>query len=309
MIRAAERSVGAAWTDCVARRASRWGVGAIVAVLATSAACTRPTRQFELRQLTLSCQEGNTLAHETLTAMGYVVGEIDPAAPAHPGTLRAVRAPDAPRGVAQRVVVRIECRPDGVDVDAVGDGALAGEVEVKRAFYVAFNSVRSMNAGQRDLAAAMVAGTAPESLQRKDVEVVMVPLRGQTAKLDFHFDLVAGGVLPVRVEIRNFTGRRYRLDPATVRLTRADRERVPPLLIDDAAGRIASAPARGPGAEALGRDAVAVRLREQQLTAAMLAPRAEVRGFLYFPAGEYVRGRLVLTEEESAETEGFVVEF
>lgn len=281
------------------RRGGWWiGIG-----LATLAACAPPVRQFDMRGMVLSCDEANRLSYETLTAMGFTVGTVEPAALGHPGALHAARTD----GGATPVTVRIECLPAGVNIDASEDGAVVGQIDFKRGFFIAFASVRSMATAQREVSAQMDAGTAPASLQRRDVQLVIEPLRGQRAKLDFPFDLVAGGVLPVRIEIHNLTARRYQLDPMAVRLTRADRERVPPLSPEDAAAQMADGLPRA--ATGLDRAAIAARLREHLFAATLIAPRGVARGFLYFPLADYTRARLVLTEEDSQETEGFVVEF
>jgi hypothetical protein len=133
-------------------------------------------------------------------------------------------------------------------------------------------------------------------------------VRGQEAKLDFEVDLAAAGVLPVRVTVANRTKHGYRLDPGEVRLTRADQERIAPLGVGAAAARVAGAKAQasaGAPTEAQAREI----LEHHLFTAVTIDPGAHVSGYLYFPLAEYLRGRVVLTERESEEDEGFLVEF
>ena len=62
-----------------------------------------------------------------------------------------------------------------------------------------------MDAARREMTEKIDAGTAPASQQRGDLQVLLEPIRGQEAKLDFKLDLAAAGVLPVRVTIANRT--------------------------------------------------------------------------------------------------------
>jgi hypothetical protein len=279
---------GRRWLRQCGLRWAPWTAAGLLAI----AGCTPAVRQFELRQQALSCDEANRLAYETLTAMGYSVTSVDPARAGKPGVLLAVRSDARP------AAVRVECMPTGVDIDAAEVGAVVGQADFKRGFLITFLSLRTARAGEKELSGHMMAGTAPASLQRKDVQVVVEPLRGARASLDFDVDLAAGGVLPVRLAIRNLTAHRYRLDPTAVRLTGADGERVPPLSPDRAAALLTSTDA-----------AVAGRLRERLFDAKRIDPHAEVSGYLYFPLANYTQARVVLTDDESEEVEGFVIEF
>lgn len=271
--------------------------------------CSPPIKHYEIREPGLSCAEANRLAHDTLVGMGFAIRRFDPAAPGGSGRLQGTR--EVAGGGTQSVTVDIDCKPSGVEIDASEDGKVLGQIEFKRGFYISFGSIRSTARAQAEMDKKMVAGTAPPSLQRGDVRVLVTPVRGQSAKLDFALDMAAGGILPVRIAISNLTERSYRLDPDDIRLTRADRQRATALSPEEAAGRVVAARKgeTGEPVTTLSREQVAERLRAKLLKARTVVSRSEVVGFLYFPLADYTRARVLLTEAESGETEGFMVEF
>jgi hypothetical protein len=274
-------------------------------------ACNPPIRQYDLNDQPLSCDDANRLSYRTIEAMRFKVGEFQPGAPGQPGVIKATRVVAGENGREQSVTVTVECTPTGANIDASEDGAWLNQLEFKRAFHHAYLNVVSMNASRQQLDQQILAGTAPESQQRRDVKVVVQPRRGQASKLDFAFDLAAAGVLPVRVEIANLTPRTYTLDVSAIRLTRADRERVAALTPAEAAERIANAKQGNPPqpVTALSRSAIADALALRQFAASEIAPGAEREGFLYFPLADYIGARVVLTDKESGEDEGVRVEF
>lgn len=292
-------------------RRRRSGIAPIAGVLLLLAACNAPIRQYDLNDQPLSCDEANRLSYRTIEAMRFKVGEFQPGAPGQPGVIKASRVVSGENGREQSVTVTVVCTPTGANIDASEDGAFLNQLEFKRAFHHAYLNVVSMNAARQQLDQQILAGTAPESQQRRDLKVVVQPQRGQASKLDFAFDLAAAGVLPVRVAIANLTPRTYTLDVAAIRLTRADRERVAALTPAEAAERIANAKQGSPPqpVTALSRTAIADALVLHQFAAREIAPGAEREGFLYFPLGDYISARVVLTDKESGEDEGVRVEF
>jgi len=282
-----------------------------VLAFAGAAGCNPPIKQYEIKNQPLRCDEANRFAHETLTGMGFAITAFDPAEPGRPGTLKGQREGGVTRAQTQSVVVRIDCAPAGASIDAAEEGKWLGQLDFKRAFYLSFVSVREAAARRAETEAKMAAHALPASVQRRDVRVLLAPVVGPTSKLDFGLDLTAGGVLPLRIQIDNLTERTYLLDPGEVRLTRADRRRVNPMSVEEAAARLAAArdAETGEPMTTLTQSQIAARLGDRLFTARRLPPGARAEGFLYFPAGEYKRGRMVLTEEESQETEGVMVEF
>lgn len=275
-------------------------------------ACTPPIKQYELKHQRLSCEEANRAAYRSLRAMGFAITAFERAGAGRRGVLKGSRDISGAGERRQEVTVAIDCTATGVSVDAHRDSGWLDQIEFKRGFYHSFTNVVSMTAARAEMDARIAAGTAPASQQRRDLQVLVEPVYGLEAKLHFDFDAAAGGVLPVRISIRNLTAHSYSLQPAEIRLTRADRERVEALSPEEAAARIARAPTQ-PGAQAwaapLSVEAIAASLRTALLTATEVKPQAQTSGYLYFPLADYTRARVVLTERESGEAEGFLVEF
>jgi hypothetical protein len=185
-----------------------------------------------------------------------------------------------------------------------------GQLEFKRAFFLSFTAGQLMDERRREMEAKVAQGTVAASPERQGLHVLVEPLRGQAAKLDFDIDLPGAGLLPIRIRVVNPTAQRYQLSPDEIQLTRADRVRVPPLQTHEAVSRILGARYEdGTPVTNLSGDAVRDRLGRVRFTTTELAPRSEAKGYLYYPLAEYLRARIVLTEAESEESEGFVVEF
>jgi len=289
-------------------KTTRGRVAAPLVLLVSLAACTPPIRQYELREQPISCEEANRYSYETLASMGYTIASFEPATPSRPGKARASKK-NPVSGAREPVTVSIECRSGGVDIDASEDGKLLGQIDFKRGFHMTFGSVRMMAKSRAEQEKRQAQGTA-DTLQREELNVRLEPVPGQAARLDFDLDLSVAGVLPVRVRVQNPTARAYRLDPDDIQLTRADRERVGALSVDDVAQRMESAKTpQGEPATSLGVSQIAERLRQKLFTTRSVKPQSDSRGFLFFPLAEYKRARVVLTEQESGETEGFAIEF
>lgn len=290
-----------------ARRLGALATRVIALALAVGASgCASAVRQYDLIDRPMSCEDANRVAYRTLQAMRFTVGEFQPAEPGRPGVMHGQRtAKDDHRSVT----VRITCSATGATIDATEDGEWLEQMEIKRSFHHAFTNIVSMTAAQDELDAKVVAGTAPASQQRRDVKVLVEPLRGQAGRIDFPFDIAAAGVLPVRIDITNLTAQTYTLAPTELRLTTPSRERVAALTPAEAAARIAAARVDGAPLTTLSPTAIASVLAGKQFEATSIAPGAQQRGFLYFPLAEYVSARLVLTDSESGEDEGVRVEF
>ncbi len=273
------------------------------------AACTPPVKQYALRNQPLSCADANRTAYRAVQSMRFTVTSFEPAASGRRGVIKATRT--AFDDSTQKVRVLIDCAASGASVDIEEEGALFGQIELKRPFYQSFTNIVSMDAARADMDARIDAGTAPASQQRRDLQVLVEPVRGQAAKLDFDIDLAAAGVLPVRITIKNHTAQAYRLQPADIRLTGADRTRVAALSAAAAAQRVAATrlPDGTTPSTALPQTAVNERLRGALFNAEAVAPGAEASGYLFFPLAEYRSARVTLIEAESEESEGFLVEF
>ena len=277
-------------------------------VLSTALSCTPPVRQYGLKNQRLTCVQANEYAFHTLQSMGFAVSAFEPAVVGRSGTIHGSRQE---RGV-QNVTVTITCLSDGTaNIDASQDSQLLGQVDLKRGFYMAFNGVAAQTA-IREAAAREEAQRTLEQKKEKGLRVLLQPVAGQGAKLDFALDLAADGILPVRVTINNASARSYSLDPDDVVLIQRDGTRVRPLPIDEVAERVAAAErAKSDGAAATPTDsaAIAQRLGDRLLRTRAIPANQQLSGYLYFPLGTYTKGRVTLEDQESEEAEGFVVEF
>jgi hypothetical protein len=285
------------------------GVCAVAGALLT--ACTTPLQQYTLRNLSLSCDEANRATYRTLDAMGFAVTDFKPATAAAAGVAKGNRETGEPGLTTERVTVRINCSSGATTIDAREDGKVLGQVDFKRAFFLSFTAGQAMEERRREMEERIAQGAVEPSRERRGLQVLVEPVRGQAAKLDFEIDLAAAAVLPIRIRVVNPTDRRYTMSPDDVQLTRADRTRAAPLPTREAVTRVAAAKDPGTGAPVtdLSTDALSERLGRLRFTATRIEPRSEAKGYLYYPLAEYRRARVVLTEVESDEAEGFVIEF
>jgi len=286
---------------CVQRRR------AVAAGLLVLAACVPPVRQYEIRNERLTCEQANQYSYRTLQSMGFTITQFEPAVAGQSGTLRGTRDN---RGT-QKVTVRITCDGGNADIIASDDGAFLGQLEFKRGFFLAFSGTASQAAISESVARDE-AQRPLEQKRTKGLQVLIEPVHGLGSKLDFDLDLAAGGVLPVRLTVVNASTRTYRLDPSDVALAQADGTRVRPLPVSVAAQRVADAlRQKGSGSEAPAPDAtqIAQRFGAQLFTAKTVTSNQTIKGYLFFPLGDYTKGRVSVEDEETEESEGFVVEF
>ena len=281
-------------------------VAIVCACLSIVVGCIPPIRQFDLKNQALTCEQANDYTYRTLQAMDFTITEFQPAA-GRRGTVRGTRVQ---RNYTQSVTVVITCNGTTANVDASEDGRFLGQLEFKRGFYLAFTAIAAQTAVTEARAREEV--QRPAALKKREgLQILLRPVEGLAAKRDFGLDVAAGGVLPVRVTITNASSRSYTLDPDDVVLVQADGARVHPLPVREAAQRVAAAEQRNATADNAACDdaEVARRFEEKLLTARSLTGDQGVKGFLFFPLAHYVKGRVSLEDQESEESEGFVVEF
>jgi hypothetical protein len=283
-------------------------IGCLVYMSSAALSCTPPVRQYDLKNQKLTCVQANEYAFHTLQSMGFAISAFDPAAVGHTGTIHGSRQ----EREVQNVTVNIICLSDGTaNIDASVDSQLFGQVDLKRGFYMAFTGVAALTA-IREAAAREEAQRPLEQKKEKGLRVLLQPVAGQGAKLDFALDLEVAGILPVRVTINNASARSYNLDPDDVVLIQRDGTRVHPLPIDEVVERVgATERAKPDGAAATPTDNAAItqRLRDRLLQTRAVSANQQLSGYLYFPLGTYTKGRVTLEDQESEEAEGFVVEF
>lgn len=239
--------------------------------------------------------------------MGFSLSALEPAAVGKPGAMHGTRRTETG---TESATVAITCRAGGgADIKASQDNSFLGQLEFKRGFYMSFTGVVSQEEGAAE-AAQSEAARPFEQKKRKGLQVWLMPIPGLGSKLDFDLDLAAGGVLPVLVTVNNVTTRTYKLEPNDLVLIQNNGTRVPPMALHDAAQRIASAGGkqakRSPAPDLA---EVTQRLESRLFATHSVAPKQSVSGYLFYPLAQYTKGRVVLEDAESEESEGFVVEF
>lgn len=274
------------------------------------AACATPVQQYALNDLRLSCDEANRTTYKALAALGFTVTTFTPAAMGRPGEAKGTRSERTADGGPQNVTVSITCAPTGSAVDAREDGKLLGQVDFKRAFFLSFTSTQHMDERRREMDEKVAAGTAPASQRPQGLKVLVEPIRGQAAKLDFEMDMAAADILPVRVRVLNATTRTYTFVASDVQLVRSDRARIAPLSLEEAVARLQKGKdAQGQPLTALGPTELTERLRQRLFSTTQIGARSDASGYLYFPLGDYLRARVLVTDVATEEAEGFAVEF
>jgi len=279
----------------------------IVAALCVSAlaSCTPPIRQFDLKDQSMSCDEANRFAYESMKSLGYTISTFTPAVP---GTAGVVKGSTEEKHRSGSATVVVTCGGAGPTIDASEDGKWLGQVDFKRAFYMTFVSLvsqkRALDKATQEQAALPIA-----QRRQQGFEVLITPLRGLDARLDLPADLTPAGVLPVRIVINNRTGSSYRLDAGDIVMVRSDGTRVQPLSVDEVVERVRSGPAPATGAAPPDLANLAQQLRLKLFTVDDVRPDGSAQGLLFFPLDLYRRARVLVTESQSEETEGIVVEF
>jgi len=275
--------------------------------LSLLAACTSQLRQFDLNDRPLTCEQANQYAYRSIQVMGFAITEFEPAAIGRPGTLRGWREH---YDGTQRVTVAITCAAATAGVIASEDGRFLGQLEFKRGFYMTFTSLVSQ--AEANAAAATAEEQRPlEQKRAQGLQVLLQPVHGLGAKLDFDLDLAAGGVLPVLVTIVNVSSRRYTLNQEDIVLVEKDGTRVHALAAGAAAAQVGRALRQAAGDAAADVDdaAIKARLESRLFRSRSVTANETVSGYLYFPLAGYVKGRVVLEDVESEESEGVMVEF
>lgn len=271
------------------------------------AACAAPVWQYDLRGQTLGCDQANEAVYHTLRVMGFTVTAIEPALVGKPGFVRGTRERDG----QQNVRVDVSCDGHSADIVAAEESRLLNLTEFKRSFFLAFGAAASARADDRAAAAAEAAAPL-EQKHKKGLRVLLQPVPGPGSKLDLGIDLSTANVLPVKLTITNATSRSYAFDPSAVVMLLKGGARVAPLTVADAASKaVASAIGASTDGDTVAPSADTLReaLASRSLRVTQVLANQTVEGFLYFPLGEYVRGRVTFEDSSNGETEGFFIEF
>lgn len=249
------------------------------------------SRATRVSEPMVSCSEATHSAIQAVRRMGYTVTEVKRASAAEPGLVTGVRergfAPANPVAGGQNTMkVRVTCSDRGSSFEAVSDeGGLA-----QLSFSSNFSSVL-----KKEISTKTVRQTRPAE-EARGLIVTMEPARPNDALAVFGEDLPGAGVTPVKVEINNRSDRRYSFegDRVTLVTTQGKREKA---LSPDAAAAMA------------GLSASAAKLRDKAIPEGEIAAGEARSGYLYFRASTYRRARVVLTDIESEEPEGFSIGF
>lgn len=286
------------------RRVRAFLLGALVA------GCTPVSRSYEVHSAELGCEEANRYVYGAVTDMDMKVTSFTQAKPGRPGRITAV-------GRDRDGEVTITCTPEaGVVIDprqtSMGDRTFERGIFLS----VTGRSGLRMDRGEitgrdkpvGDLAQAVTAG---EPAPSGSVLVEVQPQRGFETVLDFDADLASAGILPIRVTIRNGSGRAYAfaLDGLTLR-RRDSSEPAPRLSAKDAAASLAAKAGSGGSQTRSGNVESAARIMlEKELKGAKLPPGGSVTGYAYYPVADYERAKVQMLDVAAGEMESFLVEF
>jgi len=242
----------------------------------------------------LSCTEAMRIARIAVMRFGYTVRKVVDARPGVPG--RVVGAKDtgwqASMGEGDTVVmlVTVTCTDAGADLEATTNESFVERRTLPKRFATVV---------EKELAVKPIKPRISNEPEQGLV-VQVEPLRGRDAQVEFGANLTGAGITPVKIEINNRSPRRYEFHRKDVQLVTVGGSREEPMQIGDATGRIATDVGAAAGQSAL---------REKEIQDGSIAPGGSLSGFLYFKASTYRRVRVVLTDVESQEEEGFSVEF
>jgi hypothetical protein len=238
-------------------------------------------------QAGMPCSEAARVAQGALYRVGYVPEATTAPQPGAPGVVVGKRAAGYDIGSNQAshqytTTVTVTCSNAGADFDAVTDEPLPGSLSFKTDFAKAVETVAARRIQRPALAERPATGMV----------ITIEPLRGGEARSELGVDLP--GVTTVRMRIENRTDRTYAFAAERVQLVTQEGERVAPL---------------SPAATAAQAGGAASVAAGKRIPDGVLAPKASLSGFLYFPASAYRRATVLLIDQATEEEEGFRVEF
>lgn len=276
------------------RTGTGWCVGLVLFGLGGCAAVSNEPARLTLEEPRVTCAQALRASRDALRRLGYTIEEVVPESGDAPGRVVAVRhagwtAADPSGAGSHRATALVRCGDAGATVTAEAGGEAMERMRFPGAFGEAFRQALESDRPRPAAAAARPEGSG--------LAVAVVPLAPGEASPFAAIDPLAAGILPVRIEIANRTERRYRFDPATLRLTTVGGERRAPLTAAELQRRLGAA-----------ADAAAA-LREAAIAAGEVGAGEVRRGYVYVDAATYGRAAVTLTEVESGESEGFSVRF
>lgn len=257
-------------------------------------------QQARFEEPMLACGDAMRAARAAVIRIGYTVKKITPAHDGNPGTITAHRysgwaaaTPEA-EGISS-MTVAVHCTDAGAQFDMTASQESLG-------FSREFNTTLTREIeklSRQESRRPRTAAQRKEAQEQKGLILAVVAERSRRAVAVFGSDLPAAGITPVHIHITNRSTRHYSLDPSQVRLISTQGSREEPLEITTVTKQVSA----GDEGE------LHTALQQQLLPAQQLAPGDEITGYLYFPAAAYRAARVILTDTESEEPEGFQVEF
>jgi hypothetical protein len=237
----------------------------------------------------MSCAEANRVAAESLKRLGYMIADFAPASVNEPGRITGRRTDTS--GSTDDATAVVTCSGEGADIDVVTTRGCAGQIGFPSDFQEAVTKVTERKVERPSL--------KPKGA-RTGVQIEVEPKRSGDGDLGVKLD--GAGLMAVKVTINNRTARAYTVDTDTIVLVAETGERVKGLAPAAAAQQVAKVTPEA-------REQAATRLREQGLQSGAIAPNATLTGYLYVPRKAYHRARVMLTDQETEESEGFAVDF
>ncbi len=284
-----------------------WGVllvvmtGCAVAQTARSSSSSRSSNSagspslaeiYAISNSYLSCQQAQQLVHRTVERMGYTVTALTLARQEHAGVIKAERHS---RGRVEPVRVTVGCNDSGVAVDAASLSSLDVASDNPHPLVTVYSvrSAQSLTDNRpppttyfRRAFYSLFNGLALHAKQYGPEGQLHVNVRPfQKLEAELEFGPQAADVFVVTVEVSNLTPQTYVFDTGHVLLLTEEGVQVKALE---------------------GKDVV---LPTRPLVSQALASRVTTKGYLYYPAGEYVGAQGYLTEVDSQERAGFQIEF
>ncbi len=272
----------------------------ILGVQACATMTNEPAR-IEVFEARATCSQALRASRDAMRKLGYTVEAITPAREGAPARVVGVRntgwsAADPTAGQRYEATAEVRCDDSGATVAATADGPSLDRMRFPGDFSRAWrDAIASAGAGRRS--GGGIRGSAEPTRIERGLSISVVPGTVEEAPGFGGFDPVASGILPVHVEIANRTERRYRFDPASLRMTTIEGERREALGESELRRRAAAVPG------------LFEKLSEAALAASEIAPGSSLRGYVYFLPAAYRRATVSATDIETEEDEGFSIRF
>lgn len=233
-------------------------------------------RYLRIAEKGMTCAEAHGVAIAAVRRLGYEIADVTKPTPGAPGVITGVMDRD---GSKRSVLVQVFCTQLGAEVEAKAEGGGLADLNFTSEF-------------KRTFEAAVKTRPPVRKAADTGIDVLLTIERADGSGLGVN--LSDAGLLPVSVRISNQTDRVYGFRVKGVTLETADGSHVKAVTVDSLATKL---------------DAAAVAaLHTKVLSDRNIAAKETVTGFLLFPFKSYTRARVVLTDRQAGEPEGFSIE-